>query len=490
MARRNRDRRTRAKRRRQSTTTKSLSGESLKVLLNWFLPDDTIFGKLRFHGNTSWLPVSLIWLAIFWSWSIHPNLTDAFDDALSCCRSLSMDGVLGTYQGMMNALSRWTDAFIRLLFGVLQSRMEEISGKFWRLGRWVPIAFDGSRSSAPRTKKNELAFRPAHYGQGKTARYRKKKTKGMRRRKNEKNKPQQPQPQAWITLLWHMQLRLPWRWRLGPSNSSERDHVMEMVKDGEFPKNTLFCGDAGFIGYRFWSAVINGGADFLVRVGANVSLLTEYADYQEDEDLVLCWPKASRESGKPPLHLRLVRIEIGGTRMWMLTSVTDPAQLTKKQIVRLYEMRWGIEVEFRGLKQTLDRAKLRSRNDQRLLAELNWSLMSLAIAELWALKVQLAQRSNRSRSKQRCCDPAKRSLAQTMRAIQKCLRNLPAVEPESDLLDDLRNSVTDDYKRKVSKRARYRPPNPDKKPIGDPEVRRMTRDERKLLADIELRIAA
>ena len=49
--------------------------------------------------------------------------------------------------------------------------------------------------------------------------------------------------------MWHMGLRLPWTWRLGPSNSSERDHVREMLKQEAFPENTLFCGDAGFIGY-------------------------------------------------------------------------------------------------------------------------------------------------------------------------------------------------------------------------------------------------
>jgi hypothetical protein len=491
MVRNKHGRRSRTLRRRQNDSTRCPSRESLKALQDWFLPDGGIFSKLRFHGNTSWSPVSLVWLAVFWSWSVQPNLTDAFDDALNCCRRLSIDGVLGTFQGFMGALVRWTEAFLHLLFGILQTRMEQVGGKFWRVGRWVPIAFDGSRSSAPRSKKNEQAFRPAHYGRGKTARYRKKKTKGMRRLKNEKNKPQLPQPQTWITLMWHMGLRLPWSWRLGPSNSSERGHVMEMLEKGGFPENTLFGGDAGFIGYPLWSEIIKRGADFLVRVGANVSLLMEFADYELDGDLVLCWPKAAREAGLPPLRLRLVRIQIGTTRMWMLTSVLNPKLLTNKQIVRLYKMRWGIEVEFRGLKQTLDRAKLRSRNDQRLLAELHWSLMAMAIAELWALKEQLSRRRRRTRTNQPCYDPVKRSLAQTIRAIRKCLRNLPPVdEPDEDLAVSLRIAVTDDYQRKASKRARYRPPNPDKKPIGDPEVRRMTRKERKLLADMNLRIAA
>src|SRR5262249_59135216 len=140
-------------------------------------------------------------------------------------------------------------------------------------GGWVPIAFDGSRSTAPRTKSNEQAFCAAHYGKGKTARYRKKKTKGMRRKKNQRNPAQPQEPQTWITLLWHMGLRLPWSWRLGPSDSSERAHVMDMLRTEAFPPHTLFCGDAGFCGYPLWACVLAQHRHFLVRVGSNVGLL-------------------------------------------------------------------------------------------------------------------------------------------------------------------------------------------------------------------------
>src|SRR5690606_7739608 len=99
-------------------------------------------------------------------------------------------------------------------------------------------------------------------------------------------------------------------------------------------------------------------------------------------------PKAMMQAQQPPLRLRLAKVHIGKTTVWLLTSVLDPAKLTVKQMLRFYKMRWGVEVEFRGLKQTLDRAKLRCRNDHRLLAELNWSIMAMAIAELFALKEQ------------------------------------------------------------------------------------------------------
>ncbi len=463
---------------------RKINRQSLADLLGWFLPNDRIFSKLKFHGNTKWLPTSLVYLALYWSWSESRNLTDAFTEALGYCQTISDCSPLSTYQGFMGAMVRWSSEFIPLLCSLVQERMREIGGSFWQIDGWVPIGFDGSRATAPRTISNEVAFCAANYGKGKTARYRKKKTKGMRRKKNQRNKAQPQRPQAWITMMWHMGLRLPWMWRSGPSNSSERAHVMNMISVGKFPKNTLFCGDAGFVGYPLWSAISNCGAHFLVRVGANANLLSESAHYRLlKEGIVLCWPRAMILENQPPLRLRLVKARIGKTSVWLLTNVLDPADLTPQQMLKLYKMRWGIEIEFRGLKQTLDRATLRCRNDKRLLAELDWSIMAMAIAELFALKEQLA---NKHSAKGQKNDPAKRSLANTMRAIRFSLRNLNNITlPGESLSDQLRLAVTDSYARKASKRARYNPPNPDKKPLGDPKVRAMTAAEKKKLSKLQ-----
>jgi hypothetical protein len=460
-------------------------------MLHWFLPDDSIFSKMKLHGNTKWLPKCLVCLALLWAWSESKHLTDAYVEAARCCQTIFRSFVLGSYQGFMGALTRWTPALMEIMWPILHERMEEIGSKFWRIAGWVPIAFDGSRSTAPRTEANEQAFSAKNYGKGKTAKYRKKKTKGMRRKRNKKNKPQPQEPQAWITMMWQMGLRLPWMWRLGPSNSSERAHIMEMLEEGEYPENTLFCGDAGFVGFPLWSAIMQCGGHFLVRVGANVSLLRESADYQlVKKGLVLCWPK-TMQSKQAPLRLRLVKVRIGKSDVYLLTSVLDPKKLTIKQMIKFYKMRWGIEVEFRGLKQTLDRAKLRSRNDKRLLAELNWSIMAMAVAELFALKEQLARRVKKPCKHQQAPDPAKRSLANTMRAIRPCIRTPNDIpEPGKDLRTLLREAVTDSYKRKTSKNARYRPPNPDKKPLGKPKIRKLTRKERSKLNKTECKTAA
>jgi hypothetical protein len=115
----------------------------------------------------------------------------------------------------------------------------------------------------------------------------------------------------------------------------------------------------------------------------------------------------------------------------------------------------------------------------------------MAVAELFALKEQLKEPSNKQGHRPRGIDPAKRSLANIMRALRGSLRKLDEVaEPGKDLRTLLGGAITDNYDRKSSKRARYRPPNPDKKPLGEPAVRKLTAEERKKLSDIEGKTAA
>jgi hypothetical protein len=514
----------------QSRNLKPASNQKcFNAMLAWFLPDDRIFAEVKFHGNTTWSPRSLVCLALCWSLSDAPFLTDAFATAVSWCNTLLARSPLRSYTGFMGAMTKWSTRFIDLLYEVLQNRMKEIGGKFWQVGKWIPIAFDGSRGTAPRTRANEKAFCAPHYGQSRSAKHRTQKTQGVQnkrtvkslRRQNKKAsqarylakvaatrsrkkvaamqnlKPQpMPQvPQVWITMLWHMGLRLPWMWRLGPSNSVERDHVLQMLEVGRFPFNTLFCGDAGFVGYPFWSALRRQDRHFMVRVGANVSLLTESADYTLLENgEVLCWPLATIRANEPPLRLRLVKVLIGKTQMWILTSVLDEEDLTSEQIVKFYKMRWGIEIEFRGLKQVMDRSLLRCRNDRRLLVELDWSIMAMAVVELFALKEQLSKtmrtHPKRNRS-QPPYTPVKRSLANALRVLRGCLTHLDEIPtPGADLPNLLRNAVTDSYLRTSSKKARHRPPNKDHKPLGDPKLRILTLREKTKLHVISEKRAA
>lgn len=456
---------------------------TLQQLLRWFLPQNSLFQKNDFHGNVRWNGQSVVIQAIICMWYIDLNVTEAFEYSQSMLGVLGIGDGIGCYNTFMNALTRYRKLFSERVRSRLHSLTQEVAAEAFRTGIWVLMAVDGSRVDAPRTKSNEAAFCAKNYGSGKTARFRKKKTKGMRRTKNERNPASPPAPQVWVTAVWLMASQLMWTWRFGPSDSSERKHFVDVLKTEKFPENTLFCADAGFVGYSLWKTILEQkGRHFLVRVGANVTLLREHADIAlQDDDTVLCWPKDRMAAGDLPLRLRLVVIKDERGQTWsLLTSVLDEQQLTTQQIEKYYQMRWSIELAFRGLKQTISKHTMRCRNNERLLVELEWSIFSMTLASLMAFGEQ-RKTVPLPNEKQR-----KRSLAKTFYALRWALNHPHDYGDEKhNLLQNLAQALVQEYRNHTDKRARYRPKNPDKKPLGDPVVRELTPSELARLRKIE-----
>jgi hypothetical protein len=221
------------------------------------------------------------------------------------------------------------------------------------------------------------------------------------------------------------------------------------------------------VGYPLWSQIMAQGHDFLVRIGANVQLLSENVQWQRlGQSSVSCWPKEQMRAGTPPLKLRIVQVKIGKTKMWLLTSVLDRQRLSKKEIIRLYKLRWRIELEIRGLKQTFQRHQLQCRNSARTQVELDWAVRAMACAGLLAIRAQLAQRPQPSYT------PASLSLAKYLRALRHCLRRLRQVPAQTTGLSALlAQALVQTYHHHSPRHARYRPPNPDKRPLGLPKIR-------------------
>ncbi len=301
---------------------------------------------------------------------------------------------LTTYQGMAGALETWTPTFMPLLQIRLHELMEQIGRRHLRVGRWVAIAI---RADRERQRRGQCPTRklsvPRIMERGKPAKYRKKKTKGLRRRKNAKAKSQPQAPQIWITMMWHTGLGLPWCWKtLGPSNASERQHVKDLIHTGHFLKNTLFVGDAGFVGYEFWKLIIDQKHDFYVRiVGGNVRLLMSLGFYtKEKKGIVYCWPNAAMSDKQPPLVLHLVKCRIGRKPVHLLTSVLDESKLSCKEIKTLYERRWGVELKFAHSNKPLCVASYAvSKSERALVGNRSGRSLGWPLIELFALKEQL-----------------------------------------------------------------------------------------------------
>ena len=179
-------------------------------------------------------------------------------------------------------------------------------------------------------------------------------------------------PQVFLTTLWHVGLGLPWDFRVGPGTTSERTHASQMIE--ELPERSLLTADAGFVSYAFCRKLLMQGHAFLLRVGANVSLLTGLGYYWEERGgLVYLWPKKCRRDA--PLVLRLIELVRGKQTVCLLTNILAAEQLSDKEAIEIYRLRWGEEVYHRSFKQTLERRTLLSRTPATCLAEVQWIVL-------------------------------------------------------------------------------------------------------------------
>ena len=445
----------------------------LRRAINWVL-NEGMFTDLQRHGNVKWAPKLLVALAVLTAWSDGPRMTDAFDKASKLSQNMFGQVAIHTFQGMMRALAKYTTQLLPLLWLRLHKLMQQAGGEHFRIGRWVPLAVDGSRFTTPRTKSNEQAFSAKNFGKGKKAKSRKK---WKNKKKRSKKLCEPVKPQIWLTLIWHMGLKLPWCWKKGPSTSSERHHLIEMLKTHKFPKNTLFCCDAGFVGYELWKCIVDAGQSFLIRVGGNVRLLKNLGHARTGNDVVCLWPDAAARRGEAPIVLRLIKIQNERGTMWLVTNVLSDRALSTASLKRLYPLRWGVELQFRTVKQTFGRSKLRSRNSDHALAELDWSLVALTMVQLFAIREQIKLAE----------PPEQTSVAEALRAIRYAMANWhESAHGKDKLTSRLQAATQDGYRRSSSKTSRYHAKYKDKPSATKPMIQSATRKQKQTYRALQL----
>ena len=452
----------------ENSPTKKVTSEAdrLKRAMDWCLVS-SIFGDLKLHGNAKWDARFLIVLAVLTAWGDHSRMTDSFAEATKLSMNLYGIVAIHTYQGMMRALVTYTGQLLPIIWVRLQTLIQKASPEHFRIGPWLALAVDGSRFTTPRTISNEQAFAAKDFGKGGRG---KNRTKWKNKKRRSKKLGQPVKPQIWLTLVWHMGSKLPWCWKTGPSTSSERHHLIDMIGSIVFPKNTLFCCDAGFTGYEFWKAILNSGNHFLVRVGGNVNLLKNLGHCRSGDGIVFLWTDAAARKRQPPIMLRLIEVRGEKGTMYLVTSVLNRKTLSDAMFKRLYPLRWGVELQFRALKQTFGLGKLRSRNSDHALAELDWSIVALTMVQLLALKEQCKLD----------IPPENSSVGEALRAMRQAIRRWF----ETDLKDESLNArlaaaTKDDYRRTTKKTARYHANYKDKPNAGKPKIRAATPKQRK-----------
>jgi hypothetical protein len=449
--------------------------------LQW-LTAGVVLAGLRFRRDSTWSPLGLMVTALLWVWSDEKTLKAR----LVAARKIALHAwgwkrvPATSYQAFTKILLKWTPRLRDALVSLLRQRMlEELPQRFCIAG-FAVFAVDGSRLELPRSVSNEQRYAagsrgapPGGAGRRSSGRRRRP---SLQRRAQIAREKKRSNPQMWLTTLWHIGAGLPWNWRLGPSNSSERAHSQEMIES--LPAEALLAADAGFVGYEGWKALLESGRHWLVRVGANVRLLKDLGWFRVQEDCVYLWPDQAAARHQPPLCLRLVVVHNGRHPVYLVTSVLDPQRLSDAQVVELYGLRWGIELFYRHFKQTFERRKLRSRDADHAELEAIWSLLGL-----WAMCLHAECVLAAEGVPSRRMSPA--GILRAYRTPMRAYRSRP--DAGEDLLTLLRSAVIDDYRR-ANKSSRDYPRKKQQHATGAPRIDRATKRQRQLAQDLQQKL--
>ena len=449
----------------------------LREVVAWLLPPALFVGMHVRQGST-WKPRMLAAAALFWATSDRTTLTDRFQDTRKIIKRVFRGQAEPgkTYRGFMKMLDKWHVLLLLRVVMELRLRMEQELADQFQIAGFTVFAADGSRVQTPRTQSNQQAYsaqrKPKRNTKKKSKRGKsqsacKRKTQAVKRRKMKRQsaaaiEKKTNTTQIWLTLLWHVGTGLPWSWRSGASNSSERHHLLEML--GEMPENSLMTADAGFVGYEFWKTLLDANHDFVIRIGSNVKLIKTLGYAREYDHTVYLWPDKAARKKMLPLVLRLIVIHDGKQPVFLVTSVLSKQRLSDKQAIEIYRYRWGIELFFRTFKQTFGRTKLRSHSARNAQLELDWSL-----AALWSICL-LGQRELLRAGE----DPSQLSAAAAIKAVQTTMRDY-RVRPESPdeaLYSMLAGALRDGYDRSSSKTSRDYPRKKQRERIAAPKITR------------------
>ena len=447
---RRRQRKNKRKKNRPVKLTTSYSHGLKEAIGKWF--PSQFFSHWPVIGGIQWTPLHLFWMAILMVLCAEQTLDARFQATRDVVKSLFPKWSLGkSYTGWYEAQLKWITPLGPAVAKRLRQHLQLIAGRYWKREGWCAFAADGSRIECPRTKANQDELKCA--GREKTG------------------------PQLFVTTLLHMGTGLPWDFRIGPGTDSERRHLEDMLAD--LPPEALVVADAGFTGYDLFRRLLAADKNFLVRVGSNVHLLRELGYYErEGPDTVYLWPE--KHWHEPPVILRLIELRQGKKKMYLVTNVQDKQALSEMNARVLYEMRWGVEVFYRSLKQTLEKRKMLSRTPDAAKCELKWTMYGLWLLGMMSVSQILASGN----------DPLRWSVAAARDRIRKSLRRTLKGKPDRALVNDLGKALKDDYVRSGSKKARDWPHKKNEGPPGDPKIQSPNAKQRKAMQRLRAKTAA
>jgi hypothetical protein len=302
--------------------------------------------------STRWKTQTLVLVLLTMTWCCGDSSAERFETAKAVTAALlpKRKRPGKTVQGFQKALAKLPMPVLRAVGEGIRRALLRLLKDQWLVNGFVPLGCDGSRIECPRSA--ELEQRLGKAGKDGSA------------------------PTLWITALVHVRLGVPWAWRWGKGNASERAHLVQLVR--QLPKAALVIADAGYVGFDLARKLAAADVCFLIRLSSVVALYTEGEVPRSKrfrEGRVYYW--SPRKKCVPPLPVRVIRVR--GKKngdVWLMTNVMDRERLSHTWAGQFYRWRWENEGLFRTYKRTLSKVKLMSRSVRLVHREAEGSMLA------------------------------------------------------------------------------------------------------------------
>ena len=155
--------------------------------------------------------------------------------------------------------------------------------------------------------------------------------------------------------------------------------------------------------------------------------------------------------------LRLITLP-GRHEVYLVTDRSEE-ELSFEQAGVLYRMRWGVEVFYRSLKQTLQQRKMRSRAARQAKMELSWAVMGLWVLSLAGVQAVVAKGKT----------PGNLSIALARNMVRQAMADCG--RRRTNLRKQLATALKDSYVRTGSKAARNWPHKKNERHADAPKIK-------------------
>jgi hypothetical protein len=169
--------------------------------------------------------------------------------------------------------------------------------------------------------------------------------------------------------------------------------LIDWLKEGD-----IMLGDRGFCGWGVIAALKRRNVDVVLRLHQN----------RKDKNGVSIWEKPQRKEGweegswaelPDAMEVRVItyKVEIPGfrtTQITLATTLLDTEKYPDQEIVKLYNRRWQIELNFRDIKTTLGLDVLRTESPGMIEKEIYMQVIAYNMVR--GLMLESAQQHNKS----------------------------------------------------------------------------------------------